>query len=83
MHDHSFDGFTHPHVYLGRHHAANERRTLIAVALTAAMMVAEIGGGAIFGSMARLRSSSAAAWSRTPRRGHIHRQRPPEIAAGA
>jgi cation diffusion facilitator family transporter len=52
MHDHSFDGFTHPHVYLGRRHAANERRTLIAIALTAAMMVAEIGGGAIFGSMA-------------------------------
>jgi len=52
MHDHSLDGFTHPHVYLGRHHAANERRTLIVVGLTAAMMVAEIGGGALFGSMA-------------------------------
>jgi cation diffusion facilitator family transporter len=52
MHDHSLDGFTHPHVFLGRHHAANERRTLIVVGLTAAMMVAEIGGGAIFGSMA-------------------------------
>lgn len=52
MHDHSSDGFIHPHVFLGRHHAANERRTLIVVALTSAMMVAEIGGGAIFGSMA-------------------------------
>jgi cation diffusion facilitator family transporter len=52
MHDHSLDGFIHPHVFLGRHHAANERRTLIVVALTAAMMVAEILGGAIFGSMA-------------------------------
>jgi cation diffusion facilitator family transporter len=52
MHDHSLDRFTHPHVFLGRHHAANERRTLIVVALTAAMMVAEILGGAIFGSMA-------------------------------
>jgi cation diffusion facilitator family transporter len=52
MHDHSLDGFTHRHVYLGRHHAANERRTLIVVGLTAAMMVAEIGGGALFGSMA-------------------------------
>jgi hypothetical protein len=52
MHDHSLDGFTHPHVFLGRHHTANERRTLIVVGLTAAMMVAEIAGGAIFGSMA-------------------------------
>ncbi len=52
MHDHSLDGFTHPHVYLGRHHAANERRTLLVVALTAAMMIAEIGGGVMFGSMA-------------------------------
>ncbi len=51
-HDHSLDGFTHPHVYLGRHHAANERRTLLVVALTAAMMIAEISGGVIFGSMA-------------------------------
>ena len=52
MHDHSLDGFTHSHVFLGRHHAANERRTLIVVGLTAAMMVAEIVGGAVFGSMA-------------------------------
>ncbi|MGA9137642.1 MAG: CDF family Co(II)/Ni(II) efflux transporter DmeF [Methylovirgula sp.] len=52
MHDHSLDGFSHPHVFLGRRHVANEQRTLLVVALTAAMMVAEIGGGAIFGSMA-------------------------------
>src|SRR5271170_5495162 len=52
MHDHSTDGMTHQHVFLGRHHAANERRTLIVVALTAVTMVAEIGGGALFGSMA-------------------------------
>jgi cation diffusion facilitator family transporter len=52
MHDHSLDGFNHSHVFLGRQHAANERRTLIVVALTLAMMVAEIVGGAIFGSMA-------------------------------
>jgi cation diffusion facilitator family transporter len=52
MHDHSHDGFSHPHMFLGRHHVANERRTLLVVALTAAMMVAEICGGAIFGSMA-------------------------------
>jgi cation diffusion facilitator family transporter len=52
MHDHSLDGFSHPHVFLGREHAANERRTLLVVALTATMMIAEIGGGAIFGSMA-------------------------------
>lgn len=52
MHDHSLDGFSHPHVYLGRHHAAHERRTLTVVGLTAAMMVVEIGGGALFHSMA-------------------------------
>lgn len=54
MHTHSIDRFTHDHVYLGRDHDRNARRTWLVVALTAAMMVAEIVGGIVFGSMALL-----------------------------
>lgn len=54
MHTHSMDRFTHDHVYLGRDHDRNARRTWLVVALTAAMMVAEIVGGIVFGSMALL-----------------------------
>jgi len=39
---------------LGKQHSRNERRTWFVVALTAVMMVGEIAGGAIFGSMALL-----------------------------
>ncbi|MCD7108641.1 CDF family Co(II)/Ni(II) efflux transporter DmeF [Rhizobium sp. DKSPLA3] len=42
----------HDHVFLGRDHARNERRTWIVIALTTAMMVAEIVAGTAFGSMA-------------------------------
>jgi cation diffusion facilitator family transporter len=52
MHDHANDGLSHQHVFLGAHHAANERRTLAVVALTVAMMVAEIVGGLLFHSLA-------------------------------
>ena len=44
----------HAHVFLGRHHDANARRTGWVVALTAAMMVAEIVAGLWTGSMALL-----------------------------
>lgn len=54
MHSHSLKGWTHDHVFLGRGHARNERRTWLVVWLTVAMMVAEIVGGSIFGSMALL-----------------------------
>ncbi len=54
MHTHSLDKWTHDHVFLGKRHAANERRTWSVVALTAVMMAAEIIGGTIFGSMALL-----------------------------
>lgn len=54
MHSHSVDQWTHEHVFLGRQHSRNERRTRIVVALTAVMMAAEIAGGTIFGSMALL-----------------------------
>jgi cation diffusion facilitator family transporter len=42
----------HDHVFLGRDHQRNERRTWIVIALTTAMMVAEIVAGTAFGSMA-------------------------------
>jgi cation diffusion facilitator family transporter len=52
MHSHSLDKWTHQHVYLGHRHRHNERRTWLVVGLTTVMMVAEIAGGAAFGSMA-------------------------------
>jgi cation diffusion facilitator family transporter len=42
----------HDHIFLGQQHARNERRTWLVVALTSAMMVAEIAAGIAFGSMA-------------------------------
>jgi cation diffusion facilitator family transporter len=54
MHSHSLDQWTHSHVFLGEDHSRNERRTWAVVALTAAMMAAEIVGGTLFGSMALL-----------------------------
>ena len=52
MHSHSVESWQHAHFFLGAKHDRHERRTWFVVALTAAMMVAEIVGGAIFGSMA-------------------------------
>ncbi|MET3794060.1 CDF family Co(II)/Ni(II) efflux transporter DmeF [Aquamicrobium terrae] len=43
---------THGHEFLGRHHRRNERRVWLVIALTAAMMVAEIAAGTVYGSMA-------------------------------
>lgn len=43
---------SHEHVFLGAAHARNERRTWIVIAITVAMMVAEITAGTLFGSMA-------------------------------
>jgi cation diffusion facilitator family transporter len=54
MHSHTLDDWKHDHVFLGDAHERNERRTWLVVGLTAAMMVAEIAGGTIFGSMALL-----------------------------
>ena len=54
MHSHTLDDWRHEHVFLGAAHDRNERRTWAVVALTATMMVAEIAGGTIFGSMALL-----------------------------
>jgi cation diffusion facilitator family transporter len=52
MHSHSLDAWQHSHVFLGARHDRHERRTWGVVALTAVMMVAEIIGGSLFGSMA-------------------------------
>ena len=42
----------HEHVFLGQDHERNERRTTLVIAITATMMVVEIVGGTLFGSMA-------------------------------
>ncbi|MGH6981880.1 MAG: CDF family Co(II)/Ni(II) efflux transporter DmeF [Stellaceae bacterium] len=52
MHSHSIASWTHGHTFLGEHHGDHERRTWSVVALTAAMMVVEIVGGLMFGSLA-------------------------------
>ena len=52
--DSEIDALTHSHVYLGKRHDENARRTLWVVLLTAAMMVAEIAAGLMFNSMALL-----------------------------
>jgi cation diffusion facilitator family transporter len=44
--------FGHEHVFLGDGHDKNERKTWAVIALCSAMMVVEIVGGSIFGSLA-------------------------------
>lgn len=52
MHADSLDSWRHEHVFLGEHHARNERRSWAVVALCGTMMAAEIVGGILSGSMA-------------------------------
>jgi cation diffusion facilitator family transporter len=52
MHADSLDHLTHSHAFLGEQHEENERRTWLVVGLTLSMMVAEIAGGTLFGSLA-------------------------------
>jgi cation diffusion facilitator family transporter len=52
MHADSLDMWRHEHVFLGPQHARNERATWAVVALCGTMMVAEIAGGWLWGSMA-------------------------------
>ena len=52
--DSQLDALTHDHVFLGKRHDENARRTLWVVALTAVMMVGEIAAGLAFNSMALL-----------------------------
>ena len=48
----AFQASPHSHVFLGEDHARAERRTWAVIALCTVMMVAEIIGGALFGSLA-------------------------------
>ena len=48
----SFQISPHSHVFLGRDHARAERRTWAVIILCVVMMVVEIVGGALFGSLA-------------------------------
>jgi len=73
MHGHGISAWRHEHVFLGEAHDRNERRTWAVVGLTAVMMVAEIAGGTIFGSMALL----ADGWHMSTHAGAL------AIAAGA
>jgi cation diffusion facilitator family transporter len=52
MHSHSIASWTHGHAFLGEYHGRHESRTWSVVGLTAFMMVAEITGGTLFGSIA-------------------------------
>jgi cation diffusion facilitator family transporter len=52
MHAESLDSWRHEHVFLGPDHARNERRSWAVVGLCGTMMVAEIVGGWLWGSMA-------------------------------
>src|SRR5215471_21049437 len=52
MHIYTLAAFRHDHVFLGADQSRNERKTLAVIGLCGAMMVAEIIGGAVFGSMA-------------------------------
>lgn len=52
MHTHSLDAWRHSHIFLGDRHSHNERRVWLVVGLTTVMMVAEIFGGMLFGSVA-------------------------------
>ncbi|WP_321874161.1 CDF family Co(II)/Ni(II) efflux transporter DmeF [Burkholderia ubonensis] len=45
-------GAGHDHIFLGAAHEQNERRTWAVIALCSVMMVAEIVGGSMFGSLA-------------------------------
>ena len=51
-HDHALRAGPHDHVFLGQGHEAAERRTWAVIVLCTVMMVAEIAGGALFGSIA-------------------------------
>jgi len=50
--DQPMRAYAHSHVFLGADHQRNERKTWGVIALCSAMMILEIGGGSIFGSLA-------------------------------
>jgi cation diffusion facilitator family transporter len=54
MHELSLEPWTHGHLFLGAHHDEHARRTRWVVALTFGMMLVEVVGGLLTGSMALL-----------------------------
>lgn len=52
MYTNNIQAWQHDHIFLGKKHERHERRTWLVVWLTVAMMVAEIIGGTVWGSMA-------------------------------
>lgn len=52
MHTQSIENWQHAHVFVGAAHGRNERKTWMVVALASTMMVGEITGGLLFGSVA-------------------------------
>jgi cation diffusion facilitator family transporter len=50
--DGTFQLAAHDHVFLGKDHERAERRTWVVIVLCSVMMIAEIVGGALFGSLA-------------------------------
>jgi cation diffusion facilitator family transporter len=52
MHAESIESWRHEHVFLGEHHQRNERRSWAVVGLCGTMMLTEITGGWLWGSMA-------------------------------
>jgi len=52
MHSQSIQQYQHSHLFLGETHERNERKTWTVIAICTAMMLAEIVGGAWFGSVA-------------------------------
>jgi cation diffusion facilitator family transporter len=54
MHTHSLEDWQHDHAFLGDQHERNGLRTRWVIALTLLMMLAEVAGGILFGSMALL-----------------------------
>ena len=52
MHTQSLAPWQHKHAFLGKKHHEHELRTWAVVVLATVMMIAEIAGGLLFGSMA-------------------------------
>src|SRR5208282_4934746 len=51
-HVHPIEDYRHEHVFLGPRHEENAKRVWTVVVLTAVMMIAEIVGGTLLGSLA-------------------------------
>jgi cation diffusion facilitator family transporter len=81
----SIDDLRHGHYFLGEAHEHNERKTWVVIAITTAMMIAEIVGGIWFGSVALIADGlhmsthtgalliAALAYSYSRRYAHDHR----------